>query len=458
MRVDLTLELGQVTEAVTVAAETPILQTDRTDTGRLLESKVVTEIPLGFNRNFQGLLVTVPGTTRPFRPHSQFFNSQDSLSTEVNGQPRMANNTLIEGLDNNHKTGLMSVIIPSADALETVSVSTSNYDAEFGRSGGAITNVTLKSGTNDFKGSGFFFGNTEKTNASDYATGAAAALPHLKAPTKFAQGGFTLGGPIVRSRLFFFGDYQRTIDNLGYTVRAVVPTLAMRNGDFSAVTNGIYDPLTGTSTGAGRTAFANNQIPQGRISPIARRLIALIPEPNIAGAPLGQNNYQKTQVREKTTDAFDTKVNYSLSDKNQLSARLSFQRPVVFDPSPYGEFGGPANDGFGGTGTNTSVSTAANWTRVFSSTLVMDVRGGVNYYHNVALSQGDGLTSSTDLGIPGANIDEWTSGLTRFTIGGLYGAGAGFREQPAVGPIRGDMERRDDGDQTGAEPHRQTRR
>ena len=171
MRVDLKLELGQMTEAVTVSAETPILQTDRTDTGRLLESKVVTEIPLGFNRNFQGLLVTVPGTTRPFKPHSQFFNSQDSLSTEVNGQPRMANNTLIEGLDNNHKTGLMSVIIPAADALETVSVSTSNYDAEFGRSGGAITNVTLKSGTNDFKGSAFFFGNTEKTNASDYATG-----------------------------------------------------------------------------------------------------------------------------------------------------------------------------------------------------------------------------------------------------------------------------------------------
>ena len=210
----------------------------------------------------------------------------------------------------------------------------------------------------------------------------------MKAPTKFAQGGFTLGGPIVRNKLFFFGDYQRTIDNLGYVVRAIVPTMAMRNGDFSAVANGIYDPLTGAINGAGRTAFANNQIPQDRISPIARRLIALIPEPNIAGAPLGQNNYQKTQVREKTTDAFDTKVNYSLSDKNQLSGRLSFQRPVVFDPGPYGECGGPANDGFAGTGTNKSFSTAANWTRVFSSTLVMDVRGGVNYYHNVATVAG----------------------------------------------------------------------
>ena len=423
IRVDLKLEVGQMSETVNVSSEAPLLQTDRTDTGRILESKLVTEIPLGFNRNFQGLLVTVPGATRPFRPHSQFFNSQDALGTEINGQPRMANNTLIEGLDNNHKTGLMAVIIPSPDALETVSVSTSNYDAEFGRSGGAVTNVTLKSGTNDLRGSGFFFGNTEATNASDY-------LSHLKAPTKFAQGGFTLGGPIRRNRLFFFGDYQRTIDNLGYVVRAVVPTLAMRNGDFSAVSNGIYDPTTGAVNGSGRTAFANNQIPQNRISPIAQRLIAMIPEPNIAGAALGQSNFQKAQVREKTTDAFDTKINYTLNANNQISGRVSFQRPVVFDPGPFGEFGGPANDGFAGTGTNKSVSTAGNWTRVFDSTLVMDVRGGVNYYHNVALSQGNGLTSSTDIGIPGANIDEFTSGLSRITIGG-------FNTAPNPAPMLG---------------------
>ena len=419
LRVDLTLELGQMSEAVTVAAETPLLQTDRTDTGRILESKMVTEIPLGFNRNFQGLLVTVPGATRPFRPHSQFFNSQDALGTEINGQPRMANNTLIEGLDNNHKTGLMAVIIPAPDALETVSVSTSNYDAEFGRSGGAVTNVTLKSGTNNMKGSGFFFGNTEATNASDYLT-------WLKPPTKFAQGGFTLGGPILRNKLFYFGDYQRTIDNLGYVVRATIPTMAMRNGDFSAVPNGIYDPLTGAVNGAGRTAFANNRVPQDRISPIARQLIGFLPEPNIPNATLGQNNFQKAQTREKTTDAFDTKINYTMSDKNQLSGRVSFMRPVVFDPGPYGEYGGPANDGFAGTGTNTSTSTAANWTRVFSSTLVMDVRGGVNYYHNVAVSQGSGLTTSADIGIPGVNIDDFTSGLTRITIGGHTSPVLGF--------------------------------
>ncbi len=419
IRVDLRMEVGALEESITVVGQSPVLQTDRTDTGRLIESKMVSEMPLTFNRNFQSILITVPGSTRPHREHSAFFNSQDSLAVEINGQPRMANNTLIEGLDNNHKTGLLQVIIPAADALETVSVSTSNYDAEFGRSGGAVTNVTLKSGSNSLKGSGFIFGNTDKTNASEYFT-------HLKAPTKFLNSGFTLGGPIVRNRFFFFGDYQRTIDNFGYVVRATVPTLAMRNGDFSAVTQQIYDPFTGDVNGNNRVAFPGNIVPQNRFSPIAKRLLAFIPAPNIDGAPLGQNNYSHPQTREKTTDGFDTKVNFTASTKDQVSYRVSFMRPVVFDPGPYGQYGGPANDGFAGTGTNKSVSTAATWTRSFSGSTLLDVRGGVNYYHNIALAQGAGLKTSADIGIPGANLDDYTSGLSRIQIGGYTDPLLGF--------------------------------
>src|SRR5262245_6924839 len=258
VRVDLRMEVGALEESITVVGASPVLQTDRTDTGRIIESKMVSDMPLTYNRNFQSILITVPGTTRPHREHSAFFNSQDSLAVEVNGQPRLANNTLIEGLDNNHKTGLLQVIIPAADALETVSVSTSNYDAEFGRSGGAVTNVTLKSGTNQFKGSAFVFGNTDATNASDYFT-------HLVAPTKFLNSGFTLGGPIVHNKFFFFGDYQRTIDNFGYVVRAIVPTMAMRSGDFSAVTQRIYDPFTGDVGGNNRVVFTGKLFTAHRI-------------------------------------------------------------------------------------------------------------------------------------------------------------------------------------------------
>src|SRR5262249_26006865 len=183
-----TLRVGEVTEQVTIqAAALPLLQTDRADTGRLLESEQVSELPLGFNRNFQGLLITVPGATRPTRPHSQFFNSQDSLESKVNGQSRLSNNFQIECVDDNEKTGLMQVPIPAADAIETVSISTSNFDAEFGRAGGAVSSVTLKSGTNDIHGSAFFFGNNDNgwLQAGEYFT-------HTTAPTHYRQAGATI--------------------------------------------------------------------------------------------------------------------------------------------------------------------------------------------------------------------------------------------------------------------------
>src|SRR4029453_8521789 len=249
---------------------------------------------------------------------------------------------------------------------------------------------------------------------------------HLVAPTKFLNSGFTLGGPIIRNKFFFFGDYQRTIDNFGYVVRAIVPTMAMRSGDFSAVTQRIYDPFTGDVGGNNRVAFPGNVVPANRISPIAQKLIGFIPAPNIDGAPLGQNNFQKAQTREKTTDGFDMKFNISAGAKDQLSYRVSFMRPVVYDPGEFGLYGGPANDGFAGTGTNKSVSTAATWTRAFSSSTLLDVRGGLNYYHNVALAEAAGLKTSTDVGIPGANLDDYTSGLSRFQIGGYTDPILGF--------------------------------
>src|SRR5204863_9803604 len=131
-RVDLKMQVGAIEESITVVGESPVLQTDRADTSRIIESIHLAEVPLRFNRNFQGMMVTVPGALRLQRPHSDFFNAQDSLSTNVNGQSRLANNVQIEGFDDNHRTGLLTTLIPSAEAIETVNISTSAYDAEFG--------------------------------------------------------------------------------------------------------------------------------------------------------------------------------------------------------------------------------------------------------------------------------------------------------------------------------------
>jgi hypothetical protein len=427
IRVDLTLEAGAVTEVLTVSADPPPLQSDRSDTGRIIQGEQIAAMPLGFGRNFQGMVATVPGASRPFRPHSEFFNSQDSLSSNVNGQSRLANNVQIEGVDNNHRTGLLTVLIPSAEALETVAVTTSNYDAEFGRAGGAVTNVTLKSGTNQLKGSGFYFGNTESTVATNPFVDRTLPKERQKAKSAYHQGGFTLGGPIIRNRLFFFGDYIRTSDDLGRINRYTIPTMAMRNGDFSASSVPIFDPLTGDATGAGRTQFPGNVIPADRISPIARRILSNVPEPNIAGAALGQVNYQDATVRERRTDGFDVKFNYQLSPKDQLAVRYSFQRPTVFEPGNYAnDFGGPYQGGFIGTGINKTQSAAGNWTRTLTNTFVMDARFGVSTYHNTAVSAGSGLNTATEVGIPGANLDDYTSGMTQINLQGYTNPTVGY--------------------------------
>jgi carboxypeptidase family protein len=419
VRVEIVLAVGQLEESVIVTGEAPMLQTDRTDTGRIIESTQITQMPLGFNRNFQALLITVPGASRPFRPHSEFYNSQESLSTNVNGQSRQVNNVQLEGADNSDNGGSLAFYIPSAEAIESVSVATSNYDAEFGRAGGAVTNVTIKSGTNMFAGSGFAFGNTEATVARNPFT----TLP--PADAKYMQAGFTFGGPIKRGKLFFFGDFVRTNDDSGRLTRGHVPEPAFRNGDFSAAPTRIYDPATGNADGSGRTQFAGNQIPASRISPIARRLIDQIPLPNIPGAGVGAINYEKPYVRERRTSQGDLKITYQLAQNDLVSFRYSAQNATTYDPATFGIYGGFTKP-FSGSGTNPTESIGGTYNRVWSATLVQEVRFGRTHHHNEAISEDYGLKTSDEFGIRGVNLNAFTSGITTIDVGGYADYLIGF--------------------------------
>jgi hypothetical protein len=418
VRVDIPLALGELNESVTVTGEAPMLQTDRTDTGRVIQSEQITQMPLGFNRNFQGMLVTVPGASRPFRPHSEFYNSQESLSSNINGQSRQTNNVQLEGSDNSDNNGSLAFVIPSAEAIETVSVTTSNYDAEFGRAGGAVTNVTLKSGTNELKGTGFIFGNTEATIARNPFS----ALP--PAQTKYLQSGFVLGGPIMRNKVFFFGDYVKTLDDSGRLTQAHLPENPFRTGDFSAAPTIIYDPATGNADGTGRTPFPNNQIPANRISPIAQRILANIPTSNLAGAPLGGTNYEKQYVRERRTNQYDVKLTFQAGAKNHISARYSHQNAQTYDPGTFGIWGGIKE--FAGRGTNPTHSAASNYNRVWSATLIQEVRVGLTGHHNEAVSEADGLNTSDEVGIRGVNLNQFTTGIATMDVSGYNAALVGF--------------------------------
>ncbi|WP_348267915.1 carboxypeptidase regulatory-like domain-containing protein [Edaphobacter sp. DSM 109919] len=415
VRVDLTLALGSATESVTVSAAPDVLKTDRADVGIDISSKQAEDLPLGTNRNFQGLLALVPGATKPHFQHSTFFNAAASLSTEVNGQSRLANNTEIEGVDDNERSGLLQVLIPPSEAIQSVSVSTANYQAEFGRVGGAVTDVILKSGTNDFHGAAYEFNRVSALAAENYFQSGPNPV------STYNYYGGNVGGPIIHDKLFIFGDFLHVSDHQGQFNTLTVPTAANRAGDFSASPNKIYDPMTGNADGTNRSQFSYqgraNVIDPARISPIANKILALVPLPNVPGAGT-TNNYTGVTHYTRDTNSFDVKGDENLRGEDHLSIRYSYQKVNQVQSALFGMAGGPAQGATNARGTQAAYNTAANYTHVFSPALLAELRLGLNHYRNTARNLDYGTSASAAVGIPGVNVDAATSGLASIDIGG----------------------------------------
>ena len=409
VRSDVRLTTGNVSQTVTVTDQAPALQTDRADVSAQLQSKQIVELPVGNSRNFQALESLVPGVSQSFQDHSSFFNAQNSENFNVNGQAETANNLQLEGIDDNERTGLLQVYVPPAAAIQTVDVETSNYAPEFGRSAGSVTNVVLRSGTNDLHGSVYEYNEVSAVQARNYFNNT-GKFPRF---TNNYYGAST-GGPLRKNRTFFFADYLGYNNHSSQFNLFTVPTVAFRNGDLSASSTPIYDPATGNVDGTGRTQFAGNQIPQGRFQTVPKNILALIPLPNTNGTAL-TNNYQVNTGFQQDTDTFDVKVDQKLRGEDHLSYRYSFQHTSTTQAPAFGvTAGGPGNSG--ATGTNQLYNTAGEYTHLFSPALFTDVRIGVNHYRN-SLRQSDyGTADSQNAGIPGVNVSPFTSGLASVTI------------------------------------------
>jgi len=419
-RIDFQLRPGDVSESVDVTATVSTLQTDRSDTGRKLEAVLFQDMPLGVNRNFQTLLNLVPGTTPASFQHSQFFNAASSVQTQVNGQPRQGNNYQIEGIDDNERTGLLQILIPPAEAIQAVDVSTSNFEAELGRAIGAVTNVILKSGSNSLHGGAYEFLQNSALNARSFFN---PTVGHLA----YNYVGGNVGGKIKKDKLFYFADYLRTIDREANTNTITVPPVATRNGDLSSAPTVIYNPFTGNPDGTGRTPFTNNQIPASLLNPVSLKILSHIPAPNQninQAAP--SNNYFALLPFQKTTDSLDSKMDYYMSNKDRLSGRFSFSRPVIYQAPIFGTFGGPAQGAFEGTGIQKTYSSGINYNHIFSATFLTEFRIGVAHFHNDALQSDYGTTDSTDIGIPGVNLDPFTSGIVTINIGNMSNPVTGY--------------------------------
>lgn len=414
VRVDFILELGAVAETVEIQAFASALQTDRVDVAQKIEAQTLQNLPLSANRNYAGTLALVPGATRPFIAHSAFYNSQESLSTQVNGQDRWSNNFLMEGINNNWDNGNLTILVPPVEAIQTVDVATSNYDAEFGRVAGAVTNVILRSGTNQYHGSLFWFNKVSALTSRNFF------IDDVN-PLVYNQGGGTIGGPIKRNKVFFFADYQgsrvRETGSQNYTI----PSLAYRRGDLSTSPTRIYDPLTGSANGTGRVQFPGNIIPPNRISPIAAKLLSYLPDPSTSGLTA---NYQGAYTTQKTINSFDVKIDFQLTPQDSVAVRYSYQSPNItlpplYDPIIGGPGGGPSGMGFAGVGRARTQFPGISWVKVFSPTLVSQFRFGIARIRNDAENSDFGTTTSRDFGIPGANVgDDWSSGLSQVNITG----------------------------------------
>jgi outer membrane receptor protein involved in Fe transport len=409
VRVDGKLEAGGVSEVVQVESEQVQLKTDRADVSTQITSEQVTELPLSPDRNYQSVLDLSPGVSEAASVGSAFGNPNGSTTNRINGQNERYNNFQLDGTINN-QTNVISqtAIVPPPEAIQVVDVSTNAYDAEQGRAAGGVINVQIKSGTNKLHGSLFAY----NTNSAFKAKNAVSTV--VQPNTNLTQFGFTVGGPIIKDKTFFFGDYQGGRDRRGQSVLLSVPTTAFRNGDFSSAiptgtncatttTGCIYDPgLTGQATAASRVPFAGNIIPQNRISPVARAILARLPLPTLPGLT---NNYEASGTFVQDRDSFDVKVNHNFSANTTSFVRYSYFKSLTSDLPSFGALGGPSTGGIAtsssGPGKNHSVS--VNLTHVFSPKLITEFRFGYVRVHITGGVPSEENLGNT-LGIPGTNL------------------------------------------------------
>jgi hypothetical protein len=371
--VNLQLELGTLNQQVTVTAATELVRTTDASQGSVIEQRRVRGLPLN-GRDYLQLALLSEGTLPPpgqGRDASGINNGVGSRAGgfSAGGQRATDNNYLLDGFDNNtddtsFDTDQAEVIKPSVDAIQEFKVQTNSYPAEFGRAAGGVVNLTMKSGTNLFHGTAYDFLRNEKLDARNFFD------PAKRPPFKRNDYGFTVGGPVIKNKAFFFFSWETLKRRESATDNNTIPTLAMRQGVFSALNVPIYDPLTYDPTTRTRQVFPGNIIPTDRIDPIAQQLINLYPTPQ--NGNLSQN-YLFNPPNQEDVGRINTREDYQLSQQDQLSFIFNTETDKI--PAST-SLPGPA---FGGNTRVTNVvghSTGLTWNHVVSPTLVTSTKVG----------------------------------------------------------------------------------
>ena len=441
--VDLTMQLGQVSETVEVTGQAPLLETESSSLGTVVNQQLVNQLPLN-GRNFIQLATLSPGVNgvgfsasgtimsgaRPDdrRPGTEIFS---------NGNREGSNNFLYDGIDDNERLTLSIVLRPAVEAVREFKIQTNLYSADIGRNSGAVVDVITKSGTNQLHGSLFEFLRNSAMDARSYFNPKGTAFPSFR----LNQFGGSLGGPVVlpkiyngKDRTFFFMDFEGYRRDSQQLTLGNIPTARMRTGDFSE-TAAIYDPLSTipnpNGSGFVRTRFTGNQIPINRWDPIAAKMINAYPTPTSTAR---FNNYLANLVQHQNWNQGDARVDHQLTPKDNFFARWSIQNtetivPSTFPPTQIAGISQPVNladeASFAGVSSAPTQHAVASYVHIFTPRLVNEFRAGFSRFRldYTADQYQPGGALGNQLGVPNANVTPNEQNLPIFSPSSYIGIG-----------------------------------
>jgi hypothetical protein len=425
--VDFSLEVGALTQNVTVTGESPLLETENASRAANIENRVLENVPTN-GRNLFSLQYTLPGVIKQstYWGSMELWAYSDVNGVSINGGRSGENETLVDGIADTKANRGVS-LMPALSGTQEFSVQSNLYDAQYGRFGGGVTSISVKSGTNRPHGEIYEFLKNIRLDATEWSLNAVGA------PTRRFQNntfGFETDGPIYipklidgRNKIFFMFSYEGSREHLQSSATRTLPTAPMIQGDFSQLVTAarqavlIYDPTTVSQQSDGsylRMPFAGNRIPSSRINPIAAKLAAFYPAPNVITGPDNVHNYSALHPQVQSYTATLGKLDYHVSQKSNIAFRYG-QTPWLSSPALVwgNNVAEPSS-----AQTRAPRNWGADWTYTLSPSMVLNVRGGLSRFEQFSGAQFGAGYDPRQLGFPSSLVSQFTSlQFPRFNLG-----------------------------------------
>ncbi len=451
LTVDLQLSVGAVTQTVAVSGTPPLLHTQSAAVSGLVDSRQMLALPL-VSRDFTDLVLLTPGahigTAGNLAEGGSGYSMLGGDNYSVNGSVAAGNTYMVNGIFDRNLWLNTLVIVPIVDTVQEYRVMTSNYSAEYGDAAGALTSVDTKSGSNSLHGDLWEFLRNTDLNANDYFNN----RNHVPRPAFHRnQFGFTLGGPILRNKTFFFVDYEGIRASQPRTATSTIPTTAedqmVETGNFANFGTTIYNPYSTTTVGGTtvRNAFSGNQIPLTLLDPVAVNVMKLLPAPTNSAAV---NNYVYNAPETEQTNQFDVRIDQNLGASDRLFVYYDYDKadfvvPGIIpspakSPIPIGPYLSTGSDAT--TEPLFNQDATVGYTKVIGSKIVSQSHVGLVRWHAQITPLGENFNTATALGMPGVNFNQQSGGMPAFAIAGLteIGDNSTYPEDSAITSLQAD--------------------